>query len=139
MTWPRPSLDLDLDVLGGDLPLDAAAATPSAAAVLRPRAAAVSALAPGGRTDEGEVDVDGLVEEFCLVRRVDCGAGFAEGRVLDEGVALFGGHPCQQRLDRALDLPGHRPETPAERAGGREGGGVGEAWEVGAGDVHTLT
>lgn len=84
----------------GRLPVDAAAAaaaaTPAAAAVLGSRtgsaavaaAAAAAALTAGRGADEGEVDVNGLVEELGLMGRVDGGAGLGKGGVLDKCVAL---------------------------------------------------
>lgn len=65
----------------------APAASTSAAAT--PTVASPTALAAGRRTHKGKVDLHRLVEELGLVGAVDGGAGFLEGRVLDQRVALF--------------------------------------------------
>lgn len=41
------------------------------------------------RPDEGEIHVDGLLEQFRIVRAVNSGSRILEGGVLDESVALY--------------------------------------------------
>lgn len=66
----------------------ASAASPSDAPA---RAAAVVLAAGVGRgPHEGEVDLDGLVEQLGLVGAVDGGAGLGERGVFDQRVALLG-------------------------------------------------
>lgn len=97
------SLDVDVGV-GGILlgwrggPFGAGCAAPAAAPAATAvegatagvaRAAVVVAVVLAGRgAYEGEVDGDGLLEELGLVGVVDGGAGFVEGGVLDQSVAL---------------------------------------------------
>lgn len=70
------------------LPTTATATATSSPATVAGAAGAVLACVRG-RAHEGEVDVDGLVEELGVVGAVDGGAGLLEGGVLDECVALF--------------------------------------------------
>lgn len=68
----------------------AASSASSSSATVAGTASAVLASVRG-RPHEGEVDVDGLVEELGVVGAVDSGAGLLEGGVLDECVALWSG------------------------------------------------
>lgn len=75
-------------------PAPAAVAPPSPASASSPdapaRAAAVVLAAGVGRgPHEGEVDLDGLVEQLGLVGAVDGGAGLGERGVFDQRVALL--------------------------------------------------
>lgn len=75
----------------GRAPAPAAIPSPSNATDARATTAATTAAVVGvlwRRAYKGKVDVDGLVEQLGVVGAVDGGAGFLEGGVFDESVAL---------------------------------------------------
>lgn len=69
------------------LGLRAAAAAASSPAATGTTAAA-PALASRRGAHEGEVDLDGLLEQLSVVGAVDSGTGLLEGGVLDQRIAL---------------------------------------------------
>lgn len=89
---PRVAVPVPAPGAGAPAPAAVAPPAPSAAssADAPARAAAVVLAAGVGRgPHEGEVDLDGLVEQLGLVGAVDGGAGLGERGVFDQRVALL--------------------------------------------------